>query len=473
VQSITRGQGEVFALGIRLDSNSGNRSLAPAFYYPKSILCTPIIKLIMTSFELRSSVCDGHIRTLAKTIALTSKISADVLLEFTTERMRVCAKSDLTLVKFNFMKEFFAEYECDRTHRCYVSAKALLGPAKSMIRLSEPKKSSGLILVNCTLEDEFNNKLIFNIRSASETASITYHIFINDLSPNQRAALNAINRKIEYWRIEISPKQDLRGYFLLPTLNDFPEMMDQVTIRCSPSEIRFTASTSPINHFNRATSEVVQKRDLYQEFEVKENVYVTLPLRFLRRFVKFAETTDLYLSPNYIFEGFGMPAHFEYKNPYFKAQHISSTSIDFIPDTLGPVEDFSQELFCYDRVEQHLIYDFEEECNEERDTLIDTERSSSPEIEQATNQTSEQKDCNSEPGPDNHSYQEDIDDDAKERSNLTTDTIPEHVSKELPVLTPNIEVKPDVLNDILSMNYTPSDTEENEIDYSSDSGSGI
>uniref|UniRef100_A0A6G1SA76 Cell cycle checkpoint control protein RAD9A n=1 Tax=Aceria tosichella TaxID=561515 RepID=A0A6G1SA76_9ACAR len=302
----------------------------------------------MASFELKSNVCDGHIKALSRAIFLASRMSREALLEFTTEKMRLCAKSDLFLLKFVFNKEFFTEYKCDKRHRCYINAKALLSPFKSVLLVSETANTNAVvkpdIKVNCAVEDELNNQIIFKIGSGSHSnnnkppTSLTYRISINDLDPTHRGSLDAINRTIEYWRVEISPKQGKKDRFLLSAFNNFALDMDQVTIRCSPSEVRFIGSTSPMYPHRGATSEFTHKRDDFHDFNVREELNITVPLRYLKFFLNFVEANKIQLNPKYIFEGVGQPAHFIYENTLFRAHFVSATSMEYIPEAITDPE---------------------------------------------------------------------------------------------------------------------------------------
>jgi hypothetical protein len=289
----------------------------------------------MASFELKSNVCDGHIKALSRAIFLASRMSKDALLEFTPEKMRICAKSDLFLLKFVFNKEFFTDYKCDRRHRCYMNAKALLLPFKSILLVSETSNAlRSDIKVSCVVEDEINNQILFKIGAGPNSTCLTYRICINDLDPIHKSSMDAINRTIEYSRVEISPKQGKKERFLLSAFNNFALDMDQVTIRCSPSEIRFIGSTSPMYPHRGTTSEFTHKRDDFHDFNVREDLNITVPLRYLKFFLNFVEANKIQLNPKYIFEGVGQPAHFVYENTLFKAHFVSATSMEYIPDAI-------------------------------------------------------------------------------------------------------------------------------------------
>lgn len=286
----------------------------------------------MASFELKSNNCDGHIRALSRAIFLASRMSRDALLDFTPEKMRLCAKSDLFLLKFVFYKNFFTDYTCDRRHRCYINAKALILPFKSVLLVSENTNAlRSDIKVSCLVEDELHNQIIFKVGAGPNSTSLTYRICINDLDPAHRGSLDAINRTIDYYRVEISPKQAKKERFLLSAFNNFAPDMDQVTIRCSPSEVRFIGSSSELYPQNRATSEFAHKRDDFQDFDVKEEINIMVPLKFLKFYLNFVEGNKIQLNPKYIFEGVGQPAHFTYKNDLFRAHFVSATSMEYNP----------------------------------------------------------------------------------------------------------------------------------------------
>jgi hypothetical protein len=343
----------------------------------------------MASFELKSNNCDGHIKALSRAIFLASRMSKDALLEFTTEKMRICAKSDLFLLKFVFSKEFFTDYQCDRRHRCYINAKALLLPFKSVLLVSEANTNAlrSDIKVSCRVEDELNNQIIFKISGGSNSTSLTYRICINDLDPNQK--LDAINRTIEYWRVQISPKQVKKDRFLLSAFNNFALDMDQVTIRCSPSEVRFIGSTSPMYTHRGATSEFTHKRDDFQDFNVREDLNITVPLRYLKFFLNFVEANKIQLNPKYTFEGVGQPAHFTYENTLFKAHFVSATSMEYVPDAIMnevplPIMDAGMNgsflgdeniIHTTDEVERYLDLDeeFEEDGYNDNDSDLEDE----------------------------------------------------------------------------------------------------
>lgn len=287
----------------------------------------------MASFELSCNVCDGHIKALSRAILLASRMSKDALLEFTPRKMRLCAKSDLFLLKFGFNKEFFTEYQCpEERQRCYINSKALLLPFKSVLLVSESKDTlRSDIRLSCFVEERYNNQIVFKIGPGPKSTSLTYRICINDLDQTHKESLKAINRSIEYWRAEISPKQDKKDRFLLSAFNNFALDMDQVTIMCSPSEVRFIGSTSELYPHRAATSEFTHKRDDFKDFNVREDLNITVPLRYLKFFLNFVEANKIQLNPKYILEGVGLPAHFKYDNTLFTADFVSATSLEFIP----------------------------------------------------------------------------------------------------------------------------------------------
>lgn len=306
----------------------------------------------MASFELQNSSCDGHIKALSKAIIMASKISKEALLEFTPEKMRLCARTDLFLVKFVFNKDFFTEYKCDRRHRCYMSLKALQMPFKSSVLVAD--RDGGLrsqIKIRCSVEDEVNNQIVFKIGAEPPAATLTYKLAINDLDPEKIAELNAINRTIDYARVEIAPKQSKKERFLLSAFNSFAPDIDQVTIKTSQSEVKFIGSSSPLLASTNTTSEFTHKREDFSTFAVKEDVNITIPLRSLKLFLTFVETNKLQTFPKYIFEGMGLPAHFIYDAHLYRGHFVSATPYEYIPAelednlnllpiTMGPDESF-------------------------------------------------------------------------------------------------------------------------------------
>lgn len=305
----------------------------------------------MASFELQSSSCDGHIKALSKAIIMASRISREALLEFTPEKMRLCSRTDLFLVKFVFNKDFFTEYKCDRRHRCYMSLKALQMPFKSSVLVAD--RDGGLrshIKIRCLVEDEVNNQIVFKIGAEPPAATLTYKLPINDLDPDKIAELNAINRTIDYARVEIAPKQSKKDRFLLSAFNSFAPDIDQVTIKTSQSEVKFIGSSSPLLASTNTTSEFTHKREDFSTFAVKEDVNITIPLKALKLFLTFVETNKLQTFPKYIFEGMGLPAHFIYDAHLYRGHFVSATPYEYIPAeledeyilpiTMGPNESF-------------------------------------------------------------------------------------------------------------------------------------
>ena len=290
----------------------------------------------MTSFVLENGN-EGHIKALSRAIQVSSKISKAAMLEFTPEKMRLCARTDIFLAKFVFSRGFFTEYNCDRRHRCFINLRALSMPFKSSILLAE-RDMAMRIKVRCNVEDEINNQIVFKIGADPPATTLTYRLNINDLEQEGMNELNAFNRTIEYARVEIVPKQGRSERFLLSAFNNFAPDIDQVTIKTSQSEIKFIGSTSPgyrINATNPlATSEFTHKRDDFYPYTVREDINVTVPLRYLKMFLNFVETSRVTTAPKYIFEGMGLPAHFMYDSTLFKAQFVSATPFEFIPEEL-------------------------------------------------------------------------------------------------------------------------------------------
>lgn len=306
----------------------------------------------MASFELSSNSCDGHIRALSKAILMASKISKDALIEFTPEKMRLCSRTPELLIKFVFNRDFFSYYRCDRRHRCYINLKALYMPFKSSILVADREGSlRSQITIKCSVEDEVNNQIVFNIGADPPSASLTYKLTINDLDPERMHLLNAINRTIDFARVEMSPKPSKKERFLLSAFNNFPPDIDQVTIQTSPSEVKFIGSTSPsVTKRSNATSEFRHKKDDFSTFFVREAVNITLPLRHLKLFLTFVETNRVQTLPKYIFEGEGLPAHFIYDATLYKGHYVTSTSCELfhhdfsdeslLPIAMGPNESF-------------------------------------------------------------------------------------------------------------------------------------
>jgi len=292
----------------------------------------------MASFELKSNSCDGHIRALSRAILVASKISKEALLEFTSDKMRLCARTDILLIKFVFNRDFFTEYRCDSRHRCFINLRALSMPFKSSVLMADREGAlRSTIKIRCQVEDVLANQIVFKIGADPPTTTLTYRLSINDLDPDRMKALNAINRTIDYFRVEITPKQCKRERFLLSAFNNFAPDIDQVTIKSSQSEVKFIGSTSPL-YPNRsgslATSEFTHKRDDFSNYTVKEDTSITVPLRYLKLFLNFVEANKVQTFPKYVFEGMGLPAHFIYDAQLFKAHYVSSTPMEYIPEEL-------------------------------------------------------------------------------------------------------------------------------------------
>lgn len=317
----------------------------------------------MASFELLSSNHDGHIKALHKAILMASRISKEALLEFSTDKMRLCARTDLLLVKFTFGRSFFNDYKCDRKHRCFVHLKALSMPFKSSILIgTDGNLRPNPIRVKCSVEDELNNRLVFRVGTFREkenddkqdadpmmehvagtshadklfSTQLCYRLNINDLDSDKMSTLDAINRTIDYARVEISPKGTKREKFLLSAFSNFAPDIDQVTIKSSASEVKFIGSTSPLNRMSRssslATSEFKHPKEDFSTYNIKEDVNITVPLKCLKLFLNFVETTKIQTFPKYVFEGVGLPAHFIYDATFYKAHFISSTPVEYIPE---------------------------------------------------------------------------------------------------------------------------------------------
>lgn len=308
----------------------------------------------MASFVLTSSSCDGHIRALSRAIFVASKISRIVLLEFTPSRMKLCAKTDMALVKFTFTKDFFTEYTCDKKHQCCMPIRALQMPFKAPILFCDRDTMyQNPIKLRCSVEDEMNNQIVFRIGADPPAVLLTYYLTINDLDPELMDNIKAMNRSIGKVGVEISPKQSKRERFLLSAFTSFAPDIDQVTFKCSQSEIKAVGSVSPQSCANGkkfSTSEFSHKKDDFSTFTVTEDLSITVPLRYLKLFLSFVETNKVQTFPKYIFEGMGAPAHFIYDATLFRGQFVSPTpfedflnAIDFNPELIpiaGPNESF-------------------------------------------------------------------------------------------------------------------------------------
>lgn len=338
----------------------------------------------MASFELTSSSCDGHIRALSRAILMASKISKEALLEFTPNKMRLCARADLFLVKFVFNKEFFTEYNCDSRHRCYIHLKALLMPFKSSVLVSDKDGSlRSQIRIRCSVEDEVYNQIVFKIGAEPPAATLTYKLSINDLDPDRMAELNAINRTIDYARVEIAPKQSKKERFLLSAFNSFAPDIDQVTIKTSQNEVKFIGSTSPLLSSTNTTSEFSHKREDFSTFAVKEELNITIPLRYLKLFLSFVENNRVQSFPKYIFEGMGLPAHFIYDAQLYRGHFVSATPYEYIPEelendyilpiTMGPNESFIADENVIQPQDDHYDKEYVEEEEDEEDGYNDNQ----------------------------------------------------------------------------------------------------
>lgn len=210
-------------------------------------------------------------------------------------------------------------------------------PFKSSVLVASDSAIKSTIKIRCLVEDELNNQIVFKIGADPPATILTYRLSINDLDPDRMSELNAINRTIDYARVEIAPQQNKKDRFLLSAFNNFAPDIDQVTIRTSHSEIKFIGSTSPLypNRSTLATSEFTHKRDDFSTYSVKEEINITVPLRYLKLFLNFVETNKIQTYPKYIFEGMGLPAHFMYDAQLFKAHFVSATPFEYIPDELG------------------------------------------------------------------------------------------------------------------------------------------
>lgn len=292
----------------------------------------------MASFELTSNSCDGHIKALSRAIAMASKISRDALLEFTPEKVRLCARTDFFVVKFVFNRDFFSDYSCLTRHKCFVDLKALQMPFRSTVLVTDRDNSlRSNIRVRCTVEDEVNNQIVFTIGSDNKGATLTYRLNINDLDAQRREQLIKINRTIDFARVEVKPKQSKKDRFLLSAFNSFTPDIDQVTIRTTLHEIRFVGYNSRLLLYphESTTCEFTHSRDDFSLYNVKEDISITVPLRCLKLFLNFVETNRVQTVSKYIFEGLGLPAHFIYDTQLFKGHFISATPLEYVPEAIG------------------------------------------------------------------------------------------------------------------------------------------
>jgi len=417
----------------------------------------------MASFELTSSTCDGHVRALSKAILMASKISKDALLEFTPDKLRLGARTDMFLVKFVFNRDFFTDYKCDRRHKCYINLKALLMPFKSSILVAD--RDGGFrsqIRVRCSVEDEVNNQIVFKIGADPPAATLTYKLSINDIEPERVAQLNAINRTIDYARVEIAPKQSKKERFLLSAFNSFAPDIDQVTIKTSQTEVRFIGSSSPLMSTTNTTSEFTHKREDFSTFAVKEDVNITVPLRYLKMFLTFVETNRVQTYPKYIFEGMGLPAHFIYDSQLYRGHFVSATPHEYIPCeiednyvlpiTMGPNESFI--------ADENVI----QPDTEDYDSQIFTEYiDNDDEDEDADGYNDNQSDCS------------DFLDGNLEGLNHQGNNISNHNNSIFGAesirseMTSEINIDPEKAREILNLDLDPDDIENVEIQYSSDS----
>lgn len=338
----------------------------------------------MATFELTSTNADGHIRALSKAITMASRVSREALLEFTPEKMRLCTNSDLFLVKFVFLRDFFTEYTSKEKHRCYINLKALLMPFKSSILVAD--RDSGMrsqIRIKCYVEDEVNNQIVFKIGADPPAATLTYKLSINDLDPSRTAELDGINRTIVNPLVEITPKQSKKDRFLLSAFNSFPPDIDQVSIKTNQNEVKFIGSNGTLLSNCNTTSEFTHNREDFSIYTVKEDVNITIPLRYLKLFLTFVETHKVQTFPKYIFEGMGLPAHFIYDTHLFKGHFVSATPYEYIPEliddydilpiTNGPNESFIVDENVIQPVEDDLNFDLNEDNQEYRIELEDEE----------------------------------------------------------------------------------------------------
>lgn len=423
----------------------------------------------MASFELSSNSCDGHIRALSKAILMASKISKDALLEFTPEKMRLCSRTPELLIKFVFNRDFFTDYKCDKRHRCYINLKALYMPFKSSILVADREGSlRSQITIKCSVEDEVNNQIVFKIGAEPPSASLTYKLTINDLDPDRMHLLNAINRTIDFARVEMSPKPCKKERFLLSAFNNFPPDIDQVTIQTSPSEVKFIGSTSPsVTKRSNATSEFRHKKDDFSTFFVREDVNITLPLRHLKLFLTFVETNRVQTLPKYIFEGEGLPAHFIYDAQLYKGHYVTSTSCELVHHEMS--DDFILPI----TMGQNESFIVDDDVIQAEDDILDVE--GIDEVEEGYNEEEEEDGYN-----DNQSDNSDLLDGNLEGLDTTGATSARNTSMHnTSLFGGNESIRSEIgdqmtydiemAKEILDLDQDPDEIENREIQYSDDS----
>lgn len=305
----------------------------------------PAIARSMAFFELNVSGSDGSARALAKAIMVASRISRDALLEFTPEKVKLCAHShqDHDLVKFVFSKDFFAGYQFDERHKCYVSLKALSMPFKSnVLNVDKDAGPRSYIKMKCFVEDRELNQIRFIIGGSPPAATLTYKITINDVDADSKDRLNRCNRSYSNPIVTLAPGRSKRERFLLSAFNNFAPDIDQVSITSSKDAIRFIGSTSELISNLKTTSEFCHKKSEFDKFDVREDVSITIRLRPLKLFLSFVENNKVKLSSKYIFEGLAKPAHFIYECDLYRGYFVTSSSADYVPeeldDELLPIE---------------------------------------------------------------------------------------------------------------------------------------
>lgn len=293
---------------------------------------------MMASFELDCCYSDGHIKALYKAIQMASKISNDALLDFDKKRLRITARSQEFLVKFEFDEKFFQSYQSDTRHKCYVNLKSLLCPFKAQVLFADRDfQDNTRIMMRCSVEDEVNSRLVFKVGSSTDSkadTTLTYKIPINDLEQERIDQLSAINRHILNPKIILVPKQT-SSKFLLAPINIFAPIIDQLSIVTSEEGIRFIGSSSAFNMIDNKSvyTEFQYKKGEFSEYTVNDKkTTITLRLRNLKSYLNLVEMNNKVQSNSkYTFEGEGLPAHFVYNSDLFSSHFMAATAYSYVP----------------------------------------------------------------------------------------------------------------------------------------------
>lgn len=298
----------------------------------------------MASFQI-TGTNDGHIRTLSRAIIMASRVSREALLEFTPDKLKLCTNTDLFLVKFVFKKDFFTQYKSNGRHECFINLKALQMPFKSSILVGDRESGwRSQIRLRCTVKDDAHNQIEFKIGADPPAATLTYRLSINDLDPIRTEELTGSSRTIHDQLVELIPHPNKRDRFLLSAFNSFAPDIDQVSIITNQSEVKFIGfNGNLLDSVVNTTSEFTHKRQDFEVFSVKEDVNITVPLRYLKLFLGFVETNRVQIAPRYIFEGKGLPAHFIYESVTFRGHFVSATPLEYVPETLDNNENLAIE----------------------------------------------------------------------------------------------------------------------------------